>query len=109
MNQLKTSIVACAVLLSVMAAAVPVTAAEAKNSDNVVNINTATAAELSLLPGVGPSKARAIIKYRGKHQFKKIEEILRVKGIGRKSFKAMRPYLTVNGPTTAKKKIKPAK
>ncbi|MBW2276229.1 MAG: helix-hairpin-helix domain-containing protein [Deltaproteobacteria bacterium] len=100
---------ASVVLLAVLVAAVSATAAEAQNTGSVVNINTASAAELSLLPGVGPSKAQAIIKYRGKHQFKKIEDILRVRGIGRKSFKAMRPHLAVAGPTTAKKKIKPSK
>jgi len=109
MKQLKNSIMASAILLAVLAAAVAANAAEKKNSESVVNINTATAAELSLLPGVGPSKAQSIIKYRGKHKFKKVEDILRVKGIGRKSFRAMRPYLAVDGPTTAKKKIKPTK
>ena len=109
MKQLTKSIMASVVLLAVLAAAVSATAAEAKSSESVVNINTATAAELSLLPGVGPSKAEAIIKYRGKHKFKRVEDILRVKGIGRKSFKAMRPYLAIDGATTAKKKIKPTK
>jgi len=108
MKQLKT-IVAAVVLLTAMAAAASTSAAQSDSGDTVVNINTATAAELSLLPGVGPSKAEAIVKYRGKHEFKKVEDILRVKGIGRKSFQTMRPYLTVDGPTTAKKKIKPAK
>lgn len=109
MKQLTVNILASVILLTVLAAAASAAAGESEKSGAVVNINTATAAELSLLPGVGPSKAQAIIKYRGKHQFKKVEDILRVKGIGRKSFKAMRPYLAVEGPTTAKKKIKPAK
>jgi competence protein ComEA len=108
MKQLK-AIVASVILLAVLAAAASAPAAESEQGGTVVNINTATAAELSLLPGVGPSKAAAIIKYRGKHKFGKVQDILRVKGIGRKTFKAMRPYLTVDGPTTAKKKIKPAK
>ncbi len=77
--------------------------------DTAVNINTATTAELSYLPGIGASKAKAIVQHRQKRPFKKVEEIMRVKGIGRKSFKVMRPYLTVQGPTTATKKIKPAK
>jgi competence protein ComEA len=104
-----SKVVASAILTAFLAAAASAAAVESEGSGSVVNINTATAAELSLLPGVGPSKAQAIIKYRGAHAFKKVEDILRVKGIGRKSFKAMRPYLTVDGPTTAKKKISPAK
>lgn len=104
-----SKVVASAILAAFLAAAASAAAGESEGSGAVVNINTATATELSLLPGVGPSKAQAIIKYRGSHKFRKVEDILRVKGIGRKSFKAMRPYLTVEGPTTAKKKISPAK
>jgi competence protein ComEA len=109
MKKLTKTILASMVLLTVLAAATSAAAGESEKGGAVVNINTATAKELSLLPGVGPSKAQAIIKYRGKHKFKKVEEILRVKGIGRKSFRAMRPYLAIDGPTTAKKKIKPTK
>ena len=72
----------------------------------VVNINTATVSELSFLPGVGPSKAQAIVKHRKAREFKKIEDIMRVKGIGRKSFRQMRPYLRIKGETTLTKKVK---
>jgi competence protein ComEA len=75
----------------------------------VVNINSATAAELSLLPGVGPSKAEAIVKYRAANPFKQVDQIMRVKGIGKKSFQSMKPYLTVEGPTTLKAKVKLSK
>ena len=85
------------------------TAAAETATDAVVNINTATSAELSFLPGVGASKAEAIIKYRNNRPFKKVEDIMRVRGIGRKSFVKMRPHLTVNGPTTARKKIRVAR
>ena len=71
----------------------------------VININTAGEKELSFLPGIGPSKAKAIIAHREKKPFKRPEDIMRVKGIGRKSFTQIRRYLTVSGPTTAKKKI----
>jgi comEA protein len=74
------------------------------SSAGVVNINTATAKQLSLLPGIGSSKAQAIIGYRSKHEFKKIEELARVKGIGRKTVKKLRSFLTVSGETTLKKK-----
>ena len=84
------------------------TAAWADSSaDNgeVININTATAAELAFLPGIGPSRADAIIRWRTKRKFVRIEQIMRVKGIGRKGFRKMRPYLTVKGETTVTKKI----
>jgi competence protein ComEA len=47
-----------------------------------VNLNTADAAQLQTLPGVGPAMARRIIEYRGTHPFTKVEDLLQVKGIG---------------------------
>jgi competence protein ComEA len=69
--------------------------------EGVVNINTAGEAELSRLPGIGPSKAAAIIAYRERgRRFRRIEDLLRVRGIGRATFRRLRPMLTVQGPTT---------
>jgi len=67
----------------------------------VVNINTATEAELVRLPGIGPSKARAIVSLR-KHMgsFSRVENLLRVRGIGRKTLQQLRPMLTLKGETT---------
>ncbi len=73
----------------------------------VVNINEASAEQLILLPGVGPSRAEAIIAYRKSHPFKHLEEVVRVKGIGKKSFARLRPLLSLSGPTTLKQR--PAK
>lgn len=85
-------------------------ASEPKGDDApVININTAGEKELSFLPGIGASKAKAIIAHREKKPFKKVEDLMRVKGIGRKSFTNIRKYLTITGPTTANKKIKPPK
>lgn len=59
-----------------------------------VSLNTATAAELDRLPGVGPSTAAKIIAYRQDHGgFSSIDEVLAVKGIGHKKLAEMRPYL----------------
>jgi competence protein ComEA len=67
----------------------------------VVNLNTATAAELERLPRVGPARAQAILALRAKlTQFSKVEQLLRVKGIGRATFRKLRPLLTLEGPTT---------
>ena len=67
----------------------------------VVNLNTATAAELERLPRVGPTRAQAILALRAKlTQFAKVEQLLRVKGIGRATFRKLRPLLTLSGPTT---------
>jgi len=48
-----------------------------------VNLNTAGAAELETLPGIGPSYARRIVEYREKNgPFKRVEDLLNVQGIG---------------------------
>jgi competence protein ComEA len=61
-----------------------------------VNLNTATAAEIATLPGIGPKAAQRIVEHRDKNGgFKKIEELMNVKGIGEKSFLKLKPLITV--------------
>lgn len=61
-----------------------------------VNINTATVAELEALPGIGVRTAELIVEHRKKiGTFKKIEELMNVKGIGEKSFLKIKPLVTV--------------
>ena len=60
-----------------------------------VNINTADAKELATLPGVGPAKAEAIVKYRKDHgKFKDVNELKNVKGIGDKIIVKIKPEAT---------------
>jgi comEA protein len=68
----------------------------------IVNVNTATVEQLSLLPGVGESKAKAIIEFRAAHPFKTVDELTNIKGIGPKMIEKMRAYVAVSGETTAK-------
>jgi competence protein ComEA len=59
-----------------------------------VNINTADKATLTLLPGVGPVTAEAILAYRQANgDFKSIDDLTKVKGIGEKSLAKLKPYL----------------
>jgi competence protein ComEA len=68
----------------------------------VVNVNTASAEQLALLPGVGPARASAIIAHRTKNgAFKKPEDLIAVSGIGERAFERLRPYVAVSGETTA--------
>ena len=64
-----------------------------------VNINTAPAEQLERLPGVGPKTAARIVEYRQKNGgFKKVEELMNVRGIGEKAFLKMKNQLTVSAP-----------
>ena len=58
-----------------------------------VHLNTATAAELTALPGVGDITAQRILEYRAAHGFSNIEDVMKVKGIGKGKFSKMQPYL----------------
>jgi competence protein ComEA len=65
--------------------------------ENPVSLNTATFEDLRRLPGVGPKKAEAILALRAKiGKFKRPEDLMRVKGIGRGTFKKLRPLVTVS-------------
>jgi competence protein ComEA len=64
-----------------------------------INLNTATVAQLETLPGIGKSTAERILEYRQKNGgFKKIEDLMNVRGIGEKSFLKMKPLITVAAP-----------
>ena len=68
----------------------------AKAAPAVINLNTASAAQIEALPGVGASTAKRIIEYRDKNGgFKKVEELMNVKGIGEKSFLKLKALITV--------------
>ena len=67
----------------------------------VVNINTADAAQLALLPRVGEKAAQRIIEYRTQHgPFKKTSDLMQVKGFGAKTYEMVAPYIAVSGQTT---------
>ena len=62
----------------------------------MVNLNTADAAQLQKLPGIGPGKAQAILRYRQAHgPFQAIEELMRVPGIKEGTFAKLKDYVTV--------------
>lgn len=65
-----------------------------------INLNQATVEQLELLPGVGKKAAEKIVAYREKKPFKRIQELVRVKGFGRKKFLKLQPHLAVEGENT---------
>jgi competence protein ComEA len=67
----------------------------------VLNINTASASELDALPGIGAKTAARIVEYRQKNgPFKKVEELMNVRGVGEKNFLKLKAQITV-GPAKA--------
>ena len=77
------------------------TTAPAAERAAAVNLNTASAADLESLPGIGAKTAERILEYRQKNgPFKKIEDLMNVKGIGEKSFLKLKPLLTVTEKAT---------
>lgn len=74
-------------------AGVKTTSAE---TGGLINLNTADVAALDTLPGIGESKAKAIIAYRDSHGgFKNIDELKEVKGIGESTFEKLKSMVTV--------------
>ncbi len=66
-----------------------------------VNLNTATAAQLEALPGIGARTAERIVEHRQKNGgVKKVEDLMLVRGVGEKSFLKLKPMLTVAAAKT---------
>ena len=97
----------CAVALAaalVLAGTGPIGAATV----GVVNINTASAAELELLPGVGARRAAAIVATRQKRGgFMRADELMEVEGIGAVMLEQMRSHVTLSGSTNARRVAPP--
>jgi len=77
---------------------------EIKGSNNIpsqkikgkINVNTASAQELELIPGIGPVLSQRILKYRKDiGRFQSIEELKKISGIGEKRFEQIKDYVTV--------------
>jgi len=100
----RASLLALLAVMGVLFAASPLQAAGDESLTGVVNINTATAEELELLPGIGESRAKAVLALRKQNGgFKSVDELAAVKGIGSVALDRMRPYVRTQGKTTARK------
>lgn len=94
------SLIVATVALTALLFTAPATSAQPAEKSTAapaaVNLNSATAAQLEALPGIGVKTAQLIIEYRQKSGgFKKVEELMNVKGIGEKSFLKLKPMLVV--------------
>jgi competence protein ComEA len=95
------------VVLGVAGSAIAADKAASPAPAGVVNLNTADATQLSLLPRVGAKAAQRIVDYRREHGlFKKTSDLMQVKGFGDKKYQHLASYLTVDGKTTLTQKVK---
>jgi len=95
--------VALALAVALASAAALGLAADGQHLTGVVNVNTASLEELQLLPGVGETRARAIVAARKQRGgFKSLDELVEVKGIGETSLTRLRPFVRLDGKTTAR-------
>jgi len=100
----RVHVLAALVLFALVLAALPAAAA-----DGVVNINTATAGQLAMLPRVGPSIAQRIVDHRDENgKFSGPEDLMLVRGVGEKTFELIEPWVTVDGETTLAEKVSTA-
>ena len=94
-------------ILALVVAASSLVMAADQTSTGVVNINTAGAEHLELLPRIGPALAERIIEFREAHgPFGSVDELVAVKGIGEKSLANLESYVTTKGETTLDSKVK---
>ena len=90
-------------MLTLLLAAAPLLAADAQ----VINVNTASAEQLQLLPRVGPALAARIVEHREQNgPFKAPTDLMLIKGIGEKSFEQLKPYVATSGATTLSEKVR---
>jgi competence ComEA-like helix-hairpin-helix protein len=83
-----------AILFGVVAQAAP-------SASTPLEINQASLSQLLELPGIGQHRATAIIDYRVAHPFRRPADLMRIKGIGRRIFLKLKPFVTVAEPATA--------
>lgn len=77
---------------------------EAGGVEPIININKALAVEIAKLPGIGEKTAKLIVEYRDKNGgFRKLEDIRKVKGVGKKLFEKIKGNITVEEETEKKK------
>jgi len=77
-------------------AADPSSAESKPEADARVDLNTAAVDELMTVPGIGEVMARRIVEWREQHgPFRRVEDLIKVKGVGDKTFEKLRPHVRV--------------
>ena len=104
-NRTRTDrVLAGLLVLALAASSLPAAAAS-----GVVNVNTASESQLTLLPRVGPSIAGRIVEFREENgKFEAKEDLMLVRGIGEKTFEMLEPFVVTEGDTTLSEKVRPS-
>lgn len=103
MAKFKFSLLSTVLILGFLLLPLAALQTDSKASQQKVNINTASLEELQRLPRVGPQIAQRIIDYRKEHgNFKRIEDIMKVRGIGERTFNQLKDLITVGGENPGK-------
>lgn len=98
MTSSRLKVMALGLAVAVLGLAVAPSFAQSSAPKAKVNINTAPASELETLPRIGPKVAQRIVDFRTKNgNFKRVEEIMKVQGIGEKVFETIKDLITVGG------------
>ena len=70
-----------------------------------IDINRASVEDFAKLPGIGPELARRIVAFREKHgPFRRVEDLLVIRGVGHKKWKAIRPFLRLGNAAEKKER-----
>jgi competence protein ComEA len=94
---------AALLVLTFVVGAVPAAAAP----QGVVNVNSADADQIALLPRIGPSTATRIVEFREENgPFKAKADLLLVRGIGERTYELLEPYVAIEGATTLTEKVR---
>jgi len=100
---------ACVFLFSLFICSA-LSSATKKPPDRLIDLNVANEKELEELPGIGPTTAKAIIQFREKSgRFKRVEDLLVIRGISEEKLKKLRPYVTLGSAPVAKLAAPPTK
>jgi competence ComEA-like helix-hairpin-helix protein len=93
-----------AVCALMVAAAIAFAAPQKKQPPSKpLDINKATVEDLEKIPGIGPATAKAIVRFREKSgPFRRLEDLLAIRGITKRKLEQLRPYLTVGNPAPGK-------
>jgi competence ComEA-like helix-hairpin-helix protein len=90
-------------LCTIVAAGMLATAASARQHRppaRPIDLNRATAAELQQIPGIGPRRAAAIVRFRQKSgPFRRVEDLLAIRGFSTRMLQKIKPYVVVGPPT----------